>query len=190
LHILYALLFLPFQSETLFDEAPENWREETFSIPMSFAPEIKYTGIEELRFAPGMFQSDEPDYFTYAFIWWLEGEASFTEERLRQDLLLYYKGLYQAVSKKENKDTGSFTASVRTLKDPNWIDRATTHFEASVQWIDPFVTEKPLILDLKIGVWFCREQNRTAVFFLIAPDTAGSSPWRDLYGLRAGACGE
>ena len=39
---------------SFFLPTPEGWRTETIPFPLEFAPEIKYEGLEELRFALGM----------------------------------------------------------------------------------------------------------------------------------------
>ncbi len=39
---------------SFFLPTPEGWQTETIPFPLEFAPEIKYEGLEELRFAPGM----------------------------------------------------------------------------------------------------------------------------------------
>ena len=43
---------IPFSMPT-----PEGWRTETIPFPLEFAPELEYEGLEELRFAPGMFDA-------------------------------------------------------------------------------------------------------------------------------------
>src|SRR5688500_2734436 len=45
---------------------PAGWRTETIPFPLGFAPTLPYTGIEELRFAPGMFKAGSDDFWTYA----------------------------------------------------------------------------------------------------------------------------
>ena len=37
-------------------ETPKGWRTETLSLPTGFAKDMKLTGFEEVRFAPGMFR--------------------------------------------------------------------------------------------------------------------------------------
>jgi hypothetical protein len=41
-------------------QAPDDWRGERIVLPPPFAPDMKFKfkGIEEIRFAPGMFQAD------------------------------------------------------------------------------------------------------------------------------------
>ena len=41
--------------------APAGWAKETIPLPSAFAPDMKWKGAEELRFAPGMFKANAPD---------------------------------------------------------------------------------------------------------------------------------
>lgn len=45
--------------------SPADWRFERLPIPPAFAPDVKLSGFEEARFAPGMFDTEAPEYFTY-----------------------------------------------------------------------------------------------------------------------------
>lgn len=186
--IIAWILCMMLSSDTLFTAAPDDWVAEVIPFPLEFAPEIEGVGVEELRFAPGMFQEDAPDYFSYAFIWWFEGQGTIYQDRLQKDLLAYYKGLYSAVSKLETKDTNDFTANVYATRERAWIEGAMANYRGTVEWRDPFVTERPLTLEIKIATWTCTENNRTAVFFLLAPKGASPEVWEALHGLRAGAC--
>ena len=175
-------------NETLFSRAPSDWRAETFPFPLEFAPDIDLEGVEELRFAPGMLQADSENYFSYSFIWWLNGRVATDHRMLRENLLLYYGGLYRAVSKQETKDTSSFAVQIRATREPSWVAGAAQSYRGSVSWIDPFVTEKPLTLNLMIAQWYCEKKDRTAVYFLVSPQTMDHPIWTALRGMQAGPC--
>src|SRR5204863_171753 len=51
--------------------APKGWGKETIELPPQFAPDMKWKGVEELRFAPGMFKAGADDFFSYALLFWL-----------------------------------------------------------------------------------------------------------------------
>jgi hypothetical protein len=46
---------------------PKDWGVERFLIPISFAPQISYKGVEDIRFAPGWAKIKTDEYWTYAF---------------------------------------------------------------------------------------------------------------------------
>ncbi len=52
---------------------PEGWRQETIPFPLDFAPTLPYRGTEEIRFAPRFFDPASPTYFTYSFVWLVDG---------------------------------------------------------------------------------------------------------------------
>ncbi|MGL6267834.1 MAG: hypothetical protein ACRC2O_07895, partial [Chitinophagaceae bacterium] len=54
---------------------PKDWTIERFPIPISFAPQIPYRGVEDIRFTPGWGKKISEEYWSYAFLWYLEGEV-------------------------------------------------------------------------------------------------------------------
>jgi len=72
---------------------PKGWTTELFMIPISFAPEISYKGVEDIRFAPGWGNAQSNEYWTYAFLWSLEGTQEMNAEIIQRNLSAYYAGL-------------------------------------------------------------------------------------------------
>ena len=176
------------QQASLYTQVPDDWRAEVIPFPLPFAPEIPYGGREELRFAPGMFTAGAEDYFTYSFLWWLQGKPTIDHQNLQQHLSAYFRGLYQAVSKKESKDTTTFQVRVTATREPAWVPGAEQNFRITVRWIDPFVTEKELDLNLMAAQWFCPDQNHTAVYFMVSPQNSGHPLWQTMKAMNAGRC--
>src|SRR5829696_1417230 len=54
---------------------PKDWTIERFLIPIAFAPQIPYKGVEDIRFTPGWAKAKSEDYWSYAFLWYLDGEV-------------------------------------------------------------------------------------------------------------------
>ena len=186
LFILFLLL-PPFQpADTLFSKAPADWKVEVIPFPLGFAPQIELTGREELRFDPEWSKPDSPSYFSYAFIWWLDGDITIDHAMLQKNLDLYYKGLYKAVSKTKGTDPTTFASSVRATRERAWIPGASANFRGTMKWVDPFFTEKPLTLNLMMCSWRCN--GKTALFVLVSPQDSGHPIWQTLKELRAGAC--
>ena len=57
-------------------KSPTDWGFERMDFPLGFAPGIKFTGFEEIRFAPGMMDTTKSDYFTYAFVVSIDGQKN------------------------------------------------------------------------------------------------------------------
>lgn len=76
---------------------PSGWRTESFAFPIDFAPTLAHRGVEELRFAPGMFTPGDPGYWSYAFVWRLDDPADLAPDALAAELTTYYAGLAKAL---------------------------------------------------------------------------------------------
>ena len=122
--LLSALLLTPSAADQPEKEppyqvpTPKGWAEETIALPPAFAPDMKWKGTEELRFAPGMFRADAPDFFSYALLFWLPDDTEISAKVMERELLAYYRGLAAAVlkSKKQEVDTKAFTLTITAAK--------------------------------------------------------------------------
>ncbi len=76
---------------------PAGWKSESFAFPLEFAPSLAHRGVEELRFAPGMFDPSAPGYWAYAFAWRLDDAADLSADQLSHELTTYFRGLLVAV---------------------------------------------------------------------------------------------
>jgi hypothetical protein len=92
---------------------PVGWKSEDIPFPLDFAPDIKHEGVEQLRFPPGFFKADAPDYFSYAFVWRTKDAAALDASALGGELTRYFRGLMTAVDEKKHqiKDAGAIVAT-------------------------------------------------------------------------------
>jgi hypothetical protein len=72
---------------------PDGWNIERFGIPIDFAPSIPYKGVEDIRFTPGWSDPNANDYWSYAFLWYLEGTPETNPQIIEKNLTAYYNGL-------------------------------------------------------------------------------------------------
>ncbi|MGB0580929.1 MAG: hypothetical protein ACPGVU_14600, partial [Limisphaerales bacterium] len=159
-------------------KAPKDWRSERIPFPLGFAPELKYTGFEELRFGPGMFQPKSDTYWTYVFFWWIDGDIKLTKEQMEKDFDNYYRGLSRAVGSRKftidtNKVSSSVTAVVqKNLDDPNFTGTLTTY--------DAFATGRLVKLNLEISRRHYAKLNRTFYFFAVSPKPRTEPVWKEM----------
>ena len=73
---LFALFAVALSEATIAEEpirveieTPKGWRTETLSLPTGFAKDMKLTGFEEVRFAPGMFRNGKSFVSPGTFAW-------------------------------------------------------------------------------------------------------------------------
>src|SRR5688500_15497931 len=90
---------------------PKDWTIERFLIPIVFAPEIQYKGVEDIRFTPGWANVNSGDYWSYAFLWYLDGRPEMNAEVIAANLKAYYTGLMII-----NTDSSKLKAIPQNLK--------------------------------------------------------------------------
>ena len=171
---------LPFYLPT-----PQGWRTETIPLPLDFAPELEYEGLEELRFSPGMFAEIEVDFWSYAFIWWVPEETHFDAERLRLDLESYFRGLMTAVAKAREFDPGEpeYVVELEAVESSS-SDHA--QWQGTVSTYDAFTTRKPIKLGVRIEIVPCPSQGHVAAFFQLSPQPIHHRIWEVMAEMRSG----
>ncbi len=163
---------------------PEGWSSETIPFPLGFAPELEYEGIEELRFAPGMMTADAPDYWSYAFVWWVPAGTDLSHARVAKDLEHYFAGLTRAVveSRGREVDVDALEFDVELIPD----EEDEKKFSGHAVTFDAFVKVEPLTLRLEVEIMDCPEAEHRVVMFLISPQPREHAIWAELAGIRKG----
>ena len=159
----------------LMPDVPQDWRAERLEFPLSFAPEIELQGHEELRFAPGMFDADAPDYFSYVLGLHLEGELEVDVAFLSGFLEEYYRGLCESVGESRDLDLDLSSFAVA-------VERKDRYFAARVDMVDAFVTGAPLRLELELVSH--PGPGSTEVFGAASPAPADAPIWKELRAMR------
>ena len=169
---------------------PTGWAQETLALPPAFAPDMKWKGTGELRFAPGMFKADAPDFFSYALLFWLPDDAAIDAKTMERELLAYYRGLAAAVlkAKKQEVDTKAFTLTLTTAKqqpDKRPGGETVAGYVGELKWTEPFATGKPQTLHLEIQSW--PGAKHRCVFVCASPQPPTAAVWNSLREIRAGS---
>jgi hypothetical protein len=163
---------------------PANWEFERFPLPPAFAPQITYKGFEELRFAPGMFNKDSANYFTYAFVAQIDTLTKISENDVKNYLVYYFKGLCSSTAKdrKLTIDSTQISATVNKIKktgSENW-----TRYDGTVNLFGVFADGAPVKLNMDISVANNQAGKKTYIFFLASPRVRNDAVWKQLYKIR------
>jgi hypothetical protein len=156
-----------------FETGRPTWKGERILLPPGFAGDLGWDGVEEIRFAPGMFQPGEADFFSYVLAFVLEAGADVSEDGLKKELLTYYSGLSRAVMRGANLtvDTNDFSIEIEKSKEVNKgaPDSAgeAVRWNAILDWVEPFATKKRQTLYLEIHTW--QHQGKPAVLSCVSP---------------------
>ena len=156
----------------------KGWGIERFLIPISFAPSIPYKGVEDIRFTPGWAKKTTTDYWSYAFLWYLDGTPSFDAKTIENNLKTYYTGLIKVNSDSSKIAGKSFpvTSSIRSRTAEN-EDLKT--FGGSVYMLD-YMSLQPVTLNVVIHIRTCAGKDKTFVFHEISPMPYTDEVWKRL----------
>lgn len=168
---------------------PAGWKGEQITLPPSFAREMKFKGIEEARFSPGMFQEKSNTFFSYFFVFEIDPGTELTQKNIEGELLTYYQGLSSTIykSRKKEIDTSGFTCKLTkaTPVDPQKIyPPGLTEYVATVNWTEPFVTQKPQTLNLIIQTWTDKTTGNGYLFACVSPQDMKARIWQTMRNIR------
>lgn len=164
------------------------WFGERIALPpKGFAPDLGLKGIEEILFAPGMFKADQPDFFTYVFLFAVEAKPVLTSEVLQKELFTYYAGLSKARLRNPNLDTSKFSVNVRKMKHFEKKPKGSfdvASFTATVNWIEPFATRKFQTLHFELQTFKFAGSPHQYLFVCASPKPRDKTIWNTLREIR------
>ncbi len=159
---------------------PKGWDVERFLLPAAFAPAIKYKGVEDIRFAPGWAKPKSDEYWTYAFLWYLDGKINVNAKITAQNLTAYYTGLVGS-NIEPRKIPAEKLISVKTdIKKVKTYKGDLKTFQGTIYMLD-YMEQQPITLNCIVHLKFCTGQNKTYIFNEISPKPYTDTVW---YGLN------
>jgi hypothetical protein len=162
---------------------PADWRFERLPVPAPFAPEIKLTGFEEARFAPGMFDTSSANYFTYAMVIVADGNPKLGRLGLEEFLQKYYRGLSIGVGRRKGLTPDPAQMSVEVVPMQSGED-ASNRYTAKVVFFDTFNDGRKLMLNVEAHVISRPGAKKTYMSLLVTPQGPDSAVWQTLRGIE------
>ncbi|MEO6547003.1 MAG: hypothetical protein ABIN94_03360 [Ferruginibacter sp.] len=159
--------------------SPKGWDVERFAIPIEFAPQIPYTGIEDVRFTPGWGKAETNEYWSYAFLWYLDGTIETHAKTVENNLKAYYTGLVGR-NIEPRKIPASKLVPVKTkFKEVKTNPGDLKTFNGTIYMLD-YMEQKPITLNCIVHVKSCTGQNKTFIFNEISPKLYSDNVWQSL----------
>ncbi|MBA4850644.1 hypothetical protein [Emticicia sp. BO119] len=155
--------------------SPKGWAIERFIIPISFAPQIPYKGVEDIRFTPGWGKATSDEYWSYAFLWYLDGEVNMSATTLNNNLKAYYTGLVKTNGRNILKISPVVTSFKEIKKDNGDIQT----YVGSIQMTD-YMSQMPITLNCKAHIKSCSDKHKTFVFYELSPKPLSHKVWISL----------
>ncbi len=157
--------------------SPKDWGIERFSIPISFAKKISYKGVEDIRFAPGWAKASSENYWSYAFLWYLDDKIKINAKEIESNLQIYYTGLINANGSAISSETviPVVTSFIKTKKESGDLNT----FVGTIKMLD-YMGNKPILLNCKVHQKVCFGENKTLLFYELSPQPLSHTIWQSL----------
>jgi len=159
----------------------KGWDVERFLIPISFAPAIPYKGVEDIRFTPGWAKKTTNEYWSYAFLWYLDGSPAFDAKTIENNFKAYYTGLIK-VNTDSSKIADKLFPVTSSIKSRATEKGDLKSFEGSVTMLD-YMSKQPITLNVVIHIRSCAGKDKTFVFHEISPMPYSDDVWKKLHQL-------
>ena len=157
-------------------KAPDDWNSELIEFPLSFAPQIDFEGIEDIRFSPGWSNPYSEQFWTYYFCWYVAGETELTDDFLERTMNLYFDGLIAVVI--NNQEDSIRVEEVGQTSST--FSRAQEGFEGEISIFDAFFTMEEVRLRVKVRQDICKAQGMQLISFELSPKDFETPVW-DLF---------
>jgi hypothetical protein len=158
-------------------EIPKGWSTERFSLPASFASGMSFKGVEELRFTPGWGDSTSNDYWSYAYLWWLNREQRVDALIVQNNMEALYTGLVDRNILSRHIPVDKQIATKVSVQKTETSTGDTQTFRGHVNMLD-YMTQKPITLNLIVHVKKC--SSNIAVIVAVSPKLYSDTVWNKL----------
>jgi hypothetical protein len=158
---------------------PAGWRLETFPVPPPFAPDIKLTGSEEARFAPGMYDTNSSEYFSYIMAFALDSAAPLAAADLKDFVEKYFGGLSVGVGRQKGLSIDR-SQIVATVTSPAATSQTEKRFEADLVFFDSFSDGRKITLHLDAQILPRPDAKKNYLILLVSPAAKDTATWDKL----------
>ncbi|HEY8733267.1 MAG TPA: hypothetical protein VIL90_01795, partial [Puia sp.] len=158
---------------------PEGWSTEQFSLPPDFAKQLPLKGVEGLRFSPGWGDVKSDEHWSYAFLWWLDGNADIDASFIQENLKILYTGLVarNIIPRKIPKEK-LFPVEVK-IRSIKTMPGDLKTFEGTVHMLD-YMPQTPMTMNIRIHNKDCADKTHSSLLFEVSPKPFDHSNWKKL----------
>jgi hypothetical protein len=161
---------------------PEGWTVERNYFPAPYAPHVTLKGMEDIRFPGGWGDAKSDEYWSVAYLFWLDGGQKIDEDVLQKNLKLYYDDLVPGGLTRRNINFPAdkippAVVAIKKIKDE--ADDLET-YTGTINMLD-YMKQVPITLNYRAHVKrTCIAQNHIPVFLEISPKPFDQPIWQDL----------
>jgi hypothetical protein len=174
--------------------SPAKWNTERFALPPDDFGTFSLKGVEELRFHPDWSDASSGGYWSYVYLWWMDGAVKVDAAMLSSNLGAYYDGLTGRNIAPRHIPAEKVFKSEARVSEVAKAEGDLATWSATIRFLD-YMSQRPLVLHgiihLKdVGSSGAGGSGKTAVLIEVSPQTPGTSSgnavWRKMDTIAAG----
>lgn len=162
----------------------DGWGIERFLIPIDFAPQIRYTGVEDIRFTKGWGDKNSKEYWSYAFLWCLNGSVTVNADSIAKHLNYYYDGLVARNIEKRKIPANLIIKTKTSMREVKTFSGDLKTFEGTIYMLD-YMGRQPMTLNCVVHFKKCPGTQQSILFHALSPQLYSNEVWVKLKKLWA-----
>jgi len=166
---------------------PGSWSTDPrYVFPLPWWPKIPYKGFEDVFFSPNFDQTDSPEYHSFLFFLWLDGEHLLNAEQLQSDVLAYFRGIAEERGRNYGftpdlaKVSANYTEDATT--SPTFGGAAARAFSGKINIWDTH--GKIIALNSEVLISSCGTSDHTGFFFGMSEEPRDGEMWKQVDAIR------
>jgi hypothetical protein len=158
-----------------------SWSVELFKFPISFAPSIEFTGMEEAVFPKEWSNSEHELFWSYGFLWNVNYSDNLSADKFEEYLQTYFDGLMTGVNKDSSLVVPKTNALVLNVESN---DNNTQLYRTKIRVYDSFFQLEVMNLFGEVQVQTCPEAKKSLILFRFSLKPFDSKVWDTLHQLK------
>jgi hypothetical protein len=160
---------------------PDGWNMEQSYVPGPNSVHLGLRAIEDIRFPPGWGVAGSEEYWSVAYLFWLDGGQKIDANVLQRNLKIYYDDLIAGALIRRNISVPPGTVkpvqvTIQKLKaEPDDLETYT----GTIAMFD-YMGKKPMTLNYLVHLKSCADPGHVPLFLEISPQPFGHPLWAKL----------
>jgi hypothetical protein len=190
---LYLLLILTLSAKAQYRfPVPTGWNKEVSNEPGVNSPHFPLKGIEDLRLPPGWPMAASEEYWSAAYLFWLDPGQEINADILQDAIKTYYQEhiAVAVIRRKVDVPPGTIKPVQVTIKKLNPEPDDMETYTGTISMFD-YLGIRPIVLNFFAHVKSCPAQKNIPLFWEISPQPVNHPLWARLKEAKQKfACGE
>ena len=164
---------------------PDGWNMERSTFPGPNSPHIAIRGMEDIRFPPGWGNPKSEEYWSVAYMNWLDGGQKIDATILQDNLKIYYDDLIAGalIRRNLNISADKITPTRVTIKQQPTEAGDLETYTGTVTMFD-YLGQHPITLNFRGHVKDCSARGHIPLFWELSPQPFEHPIWNEFKKIR------